>query len=832
MKKPSARRRRNLTFAGLLLSGCLFCVFFVSPWYASRPQNLSGSGQGSGLTDSLSPDISIRYPVINEVCASNSGFYVGNLLISSDYIELYNPGASSLSLDGLYLSDDPDAPLKSPLPTGISLEPGEFLLIYAEKDTARLPDSALSADFQLKAGETLVLSSQSGILDSVELPVLQPGASLSRRTDGSGSFLELWMSPGLSNKTAALPIEAPVLSLESGFYQEDTPLSLSAGENVRIYYTLDGSIPDETSILYDGTLILSDMISHEDAPLSARTDISSMEFPYEPPTKPVDEALILRAVAIDGEGNYSPAVTGVYFCGLQEKEGYENIPILSLVTDPEALFDENRGIYVMGSLYQEGLAAGKVSPDFVWADLMPYTNYGQRGSLYERPVHLDYFSPRRELLLSQEGGFRIRGNYSRNLPQKSFSLFSRERYGTKDFAPVFFGSNVSYSSLTLNGSYTLAKVLIGPLVSDRSIATQQYQPCQVFLNGEYWGLYDIMEKFDSTYVEHYYGMEAGNVLMIESTYEVAEGEPDDLKYFKDLRNLLEKDMSDPLLYSQVNAQMDMQSLIDWLCTNIYVANTDTKPLGGNVFTWKSIREGAAPYEDGRWRWMLYDTDNSFGAGMEISPERPAWAIDSFTDHPGYSPAGFLDSPPMTTLMANESFRRQFVLTFLDMANENFRAETVSRQINDILEQQASWNAKSAERWEPDHTYDSTAFQEEAEFIRDFFLHRFNAIVPCLAEHFSLSGELATITLSSDDPQAGSLTLNTISPSLENGSWTGQYYTDYPVTLNACPAEGYRFTGWEITGGVLEEGTGSSPSITLSLEGGGVDVKACFKKTAE
>ena len=94
-------------------------------------------------------------------------------------------------------------------------------------------------------------------------------------------------------------------------------------------------------------------------------------------------------------------------------------------------------------------------------------------------------------------------------------------------------------------------------------------------------------------------------------------------------------MSDPELYKELLNQMDMQSFIDWMCTNIYIANTDTKPLGGNVFTWKSAVSGEGEFQDGKWRWMLYDLDDSLGVG--IDSEAPSYLIDSFVEHPGYFP---------------------------------------------------------------------------------------------------------------------------------------------------------------------------------------------------
>ena len=144
---------------------------------------------------------------------------------------------------------------------------------------------------------------------------------------------------------------------------------------------------------------------------------------------------------------------------------------------------------------------------------------------------------------------------------------------------------------------------------------------------------------------------------------------------------------------------------------------------------------------------------------------------------------------MAALMKNADFRRQFVLTFLDMANENFRAERVLSLLDEIEAEYTAWAVASWERWNA-NPQDKT-FAEQLEELRVFFENRFDYIVPCLAEHFGLTGSLAALFLSADtgedDPDGASVPISLNTLSLELGgaeSWQGQYYTDYPVTLTA------------------------------------------------
>lgn len=768
-------QRRNLFLLGLLAAGSfLFLVlYFFASYYHAHPAN---------------PAFYLR---INEVCITNPGTSDGEELIYRDYVELYNPSNQEVPLEHIFLSDSTKDFSLGPLPADI-IAPGGYYVIYTD-DSNGFP-------FRLSENETLTLSYCSEMedgtqvfssIDSLFIPSLESGAVYARFEDGKGTFLPMRPSPGHSNETASLVLEPPAFSLDSGFYKESVTIRLQAPDNLYIYYTLDGSDPSPVAPLYTEPLILSDPSSQNNA-YSAREDITSELYQYLSPTDPVDKAVVLRAAAYDDAGNYSNTVTAVYFLDFEEKSGYENTAVLSLVTDPGNLFDDEKGIYIRGSQYNQGLENIEISPDFPWTMLTDYLNYYLDGPTSERPVHLDYFDSNHILSTTQECGIRIRGNESRNFPQKSFTLFSRKRYGAKTFAPVFFNNSIAYPDIILNNAIELKKTFFFSLVEDREVAIQQYTPCQVFLNGEYWGMYYLMEKYSAEYLESYYGIHPENALLIKNSWEIQEGSSEDASDFKDLKEYLKQDMSDPELYEKLLSLMDMQSFIDWMCTNIYIANTDTKPLGSNVYIWRTTSPKEKEYQDGKWRWMLYDLDDSLGVGIDIGI--PSYAIDSFVEHAGYAPCGFLDDEPMPSLMKNENFRRQFVLTFMDMANENFKPSRASALLDDLEAQYADATSKSYERWNTNPV--DIPFEQQVEELRAFFSNRYDAIVPCLAEHFSLKGDLVSLTISAETSEGGIVTLNSLTPNLADGNWEGCYYTDYPITLTAVPMDGYNFTGWE------------------------------------
>ena len=809
--------RRNLFLIGLLTVGSLLFFFssLTASYYRAHPEH---------------PAFLLR---INEICTVNPGTKAGDAYIYEDYIELYNPTDMDISLEHVFLSDTNENYARAPLPDDV-IPSGGYYVLYADGGDGSVPEGFHSLPFRLSENETITLTycieSENGDknyfpIDTMFVPSLPPGIVYARAEDGSGELTKMRPSPGTSNQTASRLLDPPIFSIESGFYPSPFTLEIQGLDGLSVYYTLDGSIPTPDDFLYCEPLTFSDPSNNINV-FSARKDISSHIDGYLPPSAPVDKALVLRAVAYDESGNYSQPVTAVYFLDFEEKAGYENAAIISLITDPDNLFDEDSGIYIRGSRYNQGIENLEISPDLSWSQLTDYLNYYLRGTTSERPAHFTLIDSNHRLLLQEECGIRIRGNQSRSFPQKSFTLFARKRYETNTFAPVFFDTGLSYPELILNSGKELKKVFFFSLVEDRDIAIQRYTPCQVFLNGEYWGMYYLMEKYSAEYLEGHYGTENENIILIKTSWEVQDGNPEYISQFHYLEDYLKLDMSDPELYSGLMQQMDIQSFIDWMCTNIYIANTDSKPLGNNVFTWKATVPGWTKYQDGKWRWMLYDLDDSLGVGIDA--DSPSYLIDSFVEHPGYSPCGFLDDAPMPSLMKNEDFCRQFVLTFMDMANENFHPSRVMPLLDDLETQYSEAASKSYERWNTSPM--DMPFGQQVEELRVFFANRYDAIVPYLAQHFSLAGNLVPVTLSSDSPEGGTVILNTITPDLTSGSWSGSYYTDYPLTLTAVPMRGYTFMGWEINDCELLSDSTKEYQIQIQLKDSTKPtIKAIFSK---
>ena len=280
-------------------------------------------------------------------------------------------------------------------------------------------------------------------------------------------------------------------SHDSGFYDEGFDLKLSTISNAKIYYTLDCTEPNENSLLYSERIEIKDNSSTPNI-FSNIADISTIDV-YLPKTL-VDKCVIIKAIAISEDGSRSEVFSKSFFIGYQEKEGYGKLPIISMILNPDDLFDYERGIYVKGKVFDESEHSGY--PETYEA------NYTQKGKGWERETFFTYFNEDKSFEFEQKIGVRIRGGWSRVHNQKSFNLYARKDYdGNKKFKKTFFETETNQQLMLRSGGYRDAFVtktrdsLVQDMSSKELFLTQDSFPCIMFLNGEYWGVYNFKEKY-------------------------------------------------------------------------------------------------------------------------------------------------------------------------------------------------------------------------------------------------------------------------------------------------------------------------------------------------
>lgn len=724
--------------------------------------------------------------VINEVAGHNVSVRVDETRAVCDYVELYNKGSLACAVEELYLSDNASQ-LKKKEISGTVIPPHGYLVV-------KLDDNRLG--IRSSGGDTLFLSNLWGrILDRVSVGEMEADFSYCRAEDTEDHWVVLSSTPGTSNREGIARLHTvPVLSHSSGFYREAFDLQITAEEGVTIYYTLDGSVPTEKSEIYTEPIRVYNRSAEPNVWRSQQKVVTDWEN-YTPDTTPVDKAFLVRAIAVDAEGAVSRPVTGSYFVGL---EGYRDKTVVSLVVDPEDFWGEN-GVYVTGKKYDSWYQGDRTGE-------APLGNFIYGGRTTERPAYFVYLAP--EKTFEQDIGIRIAGSSSRNRAQKAFSLFAREQYsGSRVFSESIF-ENLQSERLAIRGGY--ANVICQMLVPDRSFGTQQVRRAAVFLNGEFWYHTNLLEKYDTRYFYQHYGVNPNNVVTVKEG-ELSEGKAGDELLLQELYDYLaENDLADREGYAGFAELVDLQSYMDYMCFNIYIDNMDFRE-DKNSFWWRSREVTTKPYEDGKWRFLVYDLDavewgDAHMWGLESQAEK-----NSFTLMPRYNADQPIDQQPIfAALKKNPAFAKQFVLTFMDMVNTNFRYDHVQKVLSDYGPVGPYYHG-------------GNGGTQSTEYYEEFFRTRASYIVPYMAEEFSLKGTQETLHLGINDPDAGRIRLNTILPDLSQGDWSGNYYTDFPVTVAAIAEEGYVFKGWSGSVSSTEE------SLEVSLRTGGASLYAVFEK---
>lgn len=242
----------------------------------------------------------------------------------------------------------------------------------------------------------------------------------------------------------------------------------------------------------------------------------------------------------------------------------------------------------------------------------------------------------------------------------------------------------------------------------------------------------------ASYVSSHYGIDSEDVIICKNNKVVNGSKYDYKEYEKIVEFANNNDLSQEINYSQVCDKIDIGSYIDYMCFEIYVANCDS--IANNVAIWKSRKvDPGNPYADGKWRWLLYDTDDS--AGMVTGRTEPN--VDSFIE--GQWTTSPMEDKLFSALLYNDQFRKQFGATFIEMSDNSFAFSRVNNDLNNISQHYKKQVVLSQRRFrgpqmikdyheDYDGTYDEQDFDREVNVIRSFYRNRKRYIVNDMFQH--------------------------------------------------------------------------------------------------
>lgn len=475
---------------------------------------------------------------------------------------------------------------------------------------------------------------------------------------------------GLAKNTLSFSI-----SHERGFYHRPIYISIQSFFGDSIFYTTDGSLPKLSSNLASDSIYLDYLYDKENELSLIPT--SPSEF-WQEPQKLVAKAHILRFAAYRNGEPIGPIISHSYFIDSIIQNRYQT-PVISIITERENLFDEEKGIYVPGNKFDPSnpLLSG---------------NYYQRGEHWERPIHIEYFEESGHLGFAQDAGIRIHGGVTRKLPQKSLRLYARSEYGNSSFPyPLLPGrEETSYKRILLrstmstwNGSI-FGDVLAHQLIKSSGLDYQEHRVASVFINGEYWGMHTLRDRIDERYISYLHDMDKDSIDMITGgNFHIIAGNNES---FLNLMSFVEhNNISIDQNYYYVCSQMDMNNFITYMVLETYLKNYDWP--ANNVKMWKNQKEGS------KWKWIFYDLDAGFGD------------IDyNMFEHCTRNDEGIIwpNSPKSTLLfrrlLTNPTFVKDFIYIYEKLLHQQFQPDKALSILEEIKLQYITELPKHIERW--------------------------------------------------------------------------------------------------------------------------------------
>lgn len=752
----------------------------------------------------------------------------------SDWIEIYNSGTEPVDLTGYILSDS-SADWKFPKGT---VPAKGHLIVWASDKNKIAKDGQLHANFKISAsGENITLKRPDGtIIDSVDIVALDDDQSYGRKYDGDPTWVIFSKStpnkPNIYSSSLEV-IKEPLFSHSGGFYDKAFDLKLSTEqEGVKIYYTMDGSDPvpgAEGTYLYENGITIKSRVGEPNV-LSMISNISShSNHPFIEPKGEVFKCTTIKAVSIRDGGGKSGIITHSYFVDPNMKDRY-NLPVISLVTDKNNLFDDTIGIYVND-------------------------NYLKKGDDWERPVHIEFFEKDGTLAFSHNSGIRINGGLTRRFPQKSLRLYADHGYDeTNKFKYEIFPGLVkkannkkldSFKRIILRNAGNdsgsdgvwFRDAVMQSLVSHLSLDTQAYRPSVVFLDGEFWGIYNVRERYDNEYFASHYNLDKDKVVMLDvlENPSVVEGVKEDKKaYTEDVIDYLKShSILDQDTYDYIKTKIDIRNYIEYNVAEMFFGNFDWPANNTSIWRYKTD-DGKyhpdAPYgQDGRWRWVLRDLDCGFGLFQKsVTFDTLNFAT---TDEPGQEKYVYANQLWATfllkTLLQNPEFRNEFINCFADQLNTSFIPERVNQRIDEYAAAIEKAMPENINRW---NTFDMETWYKNLKDIKTYADKRPFYVRNHIINKFKDNGVTGTSEIKLEtDPTAGYVRVNSIdikstTPGVTNPSnWSGIYFKGVPITLKAFPAEGYKFDHWEGVTGVES----NSDTITF-IPSENMNIKAVFR----
>ncbi len=666
---------------------------------------------------------------------ANSSMFMDPTWNYSGWVEFYNTGDLSVDLCNYYLTDDPDDPEKYRIPGDCTIPAKGYWTYWFDHNDL----SADQANFKLDSrGATLYLYSPDGeIVTSLSYPIQIQNTSYARIMDGEDAWgFCITPSPGETNNGSNFAYERcpeAVFNLTGGVYKRVCRVSLTCPEGMEIRYTTNGSEPTEQS---------SEWISGTSR--------------YFLTTKVIRACVMAKG--------HIPSLTTTHTYIITDRDF--TLPVSSIVTDPKNLWDDNIGIYCVGT--NGILGRGAEYP----------VNWNQDWS---RPANFELLSEKQQLF-SQECDIAIGGGHTRANPLKSLKLSAEKKYdGKNTFNHAFFKKkpNLRFKSLLLRPSGNdffdtmMADAMQQSIIEGvLDVDCQAYQPTIHYLNGEYYGIINLRERNNQHYVYSNFGYDVDSLDVIEiasgNQYEVHKGSMDALNYLVNRS----ADAYDDNAFQEITQLMDVEEYIVYMITQMYCINWDWPTNNTKIFRHRNA---------GKFRWVLYDMD----LGFKTFENDPFEKYKSAVMDPWWENSYTIQI--FRNLIKNTTFRNRFIDYYTLCIGSVFTSDRVTHIIDSIASGIRPEIPYHQQKW-------STTFEFEdgVENFKNFAKERPEVLMKSIKDFFNMP-DLIPISIKSNISQTV-LRMNDIP--IPTGVFNGYYYKTQKLTLKAEIPYGYQFEYWK------------------------------------
>lgn len=710
------------------------------------------------LTESNAQVVINEYSCANSTSAGDPDFF-GEM---EDWVELYNPSGTAVNLNGYYISDKASNPTKFQVPGSISIPANGYMMIYASGRAAIAGGVEIHTNFKLTQTkfEKIILSDAGGaIIDSLTLNPTQHLHSRGRTTDGAATW-SLFTGPTNNGSNSNPQLEyaqIDTISVVAGFYTSAQTITLSSPDpNVTIYYTTNGFEPTTASTQYTGPITIA-------------------------------ATTVLRVRGFSSTANTPPSFieTNTFFINSSH-----TVPVISICGDEVMTLlngTQNEPVGSVEYFDRAGIMQTETTGNFdkhgndSWA-------YNQRG--------IDFIS-------------RDQFGYNHSLKHKLFANKSRKKFqriilkaGASDNYPFEGQANNSYpgelGGAHIRDAYVAALSQNGNLLLDE----RTYDACILYVNGQYWGVYETREKVDDNdFLDYYYGQDeqfndSPNYIQFLKTWGGTwekYGQPNAQNDWDAFVNYVTtNNMAIPANFATAQSQYKWKSLIDYIVLNSYIVSHDM--LNWNTAWWRGLDPTGSKL---KWRYTLWDMDATFNHYTNYTgiPNTGSNADPCDIDNLG-DPGGQGHIPVLNALMANPTFNQYYISRYIDLSNTTFKCTNMIAVLDSLVNMISPEMPGQVGKWGGT----MSEWNQNVQDLRDFINDRCTDINQGLIGCYNITGPYP-LDINVNPIGAGDVQVNSITPA--NYVYSGTYFGNIDILLRATDNPGYVFDHWEIFNHTLD-----------------------------